>query len=226
LLDGNGFETALAYIAANPQIFEVILTGGDPLTLSPRRINEITQRLAAIPHVAVLRWHSRVPVAAPELMTDAMVEALKAPGKAVYVALHANHPRELTPAASAACARLIDSGIVMVSQSVLLKGVNDDVATMSALMRAFVALRIKPYYLHQGDLAPGTAHLRTSIKEGLALMKALRGRISGLAQPHYVLDIPGGAGKVPLNDGSLLEGAEGPMIEDINGALHPYPPRG
>ena len=147
--------------------------------------------------------HTRVPVVEPARVTGALVRALKAPGKATYVVLHANHARELTPAARAACARLIDAGIPMLSQSVLLRGVNDDAATLGELMRALVECRIKPYYLHHGDLAPGTAHWRTSIEEGQALMRALHGRLSGLCQPTYVLDIPGGHGKSPIGPGYL-----------------------
>jgi lysine 2,3-aminomutase len=138
-----------------------------------------------------------------------MVRALKRSGKAVYVALHVNHPRELTPAVRAACARLIDAGIPMLSQSVLLRGVNDDPETLGDLMRAFVETRIKPYYLHQADLAPGTAHLRTSLEEGQAVVGALRGHISGLCQPTYVLDIPGGHGKVPVGPTYLTSDKNG-----------------
>ena len=146
---------ALDYIRAHEAIWEVVLTGGDPLTLSPRRIAEATLALAAIPHVKVLRWHTRLPVAAPERVTGALVEALAGGhDKTIYVALHANHPRELTPEVRAACQRLIDRGVAMVSQSVLLKGVNDDVETLAALMRGLVEARVKPYYLHHGDLAP------------------------------------------------------------------------
>ena len=146
------------------------------------------------------------------------MRALKAPGATTYVALHANHPRELTAAVRAACARIVDAGIPMVSQSVLLRGVNDDAQTLEALMRAFVECRIKPYYLHHADLAPGTSHFRTSIEEGQALMRALRGRVSGLAQPAYVLDIPGGHGKVPVGPGYIdMCGEAGAVVEDING---------
>src|SRR6185312_10628666 len=161
----------------------------------------------------------------PEKISPAMIRAMKAPGKTTYVALHANHPRELTASARAACARIIDAGIPMVSQSVLLRGVNDDVETLSALMRAFVECRIKPYYLHHGDLAPGTSHFRTSIEEGQALMLALRGRYSGLCQPSYVLDIPGGHGKSPIGPNYLASaGPAGYVVEDFNGGRHAYPP--
>ena len=219
----KALAAALAYIRATPQIWEVILTGGDPLVLSPRRLKAVMTDLAAIDHVKVVRVHTRMPVAAPERISPALVRALRVAGKASYVVLHANHARELTAAARAACARLIDAGIPMLSQSVLLRGVNDDVATMSALLRALVECRIKPYYLHHADLAPGTAHLRTGIAEGQELMRALHGRISGLCQPAYVLDIPGGFGKSPVGPNYLSE--DGAVIEDFNGRRHCYPPK-
>lgn len=176
-LTPDALDKAFAYIADHPEIWEVILTGGDPLVLSPRRVSELMQRLAAIEHVKIVRFHTRVPVVEPERMDEALIAALKGSGKTTYVALHANHPRELTPAAREACARLVDSGIVMLSQSVLLKGVNDHPETLAALMRAFVETRIKPYYLHHPDLAPGTSHFRLSLEEGRALVAGLRGRI-------------------------------------------------
>ncbi|HEX5957061.1 MAG TPA: lysine-2,3-aminomutase-like protein [Hyphomicrobiaceae bacterium] len=223
-LSHAALDTALGYIAGDPDIWEVILTGGDPLILSPRRIAEVTRRLSAIETVKVIRWHTRVPVVDPERVTDDLAVALRSPGKAVYVALHANHPRELTPAARAAVARLIDAGIAMVSQSVLLRGINDDAATLAALMRAFVECRVKPYYLHHPDPAPGTGHFRLTIAEGQALMRALRGRLSGLAQPTYVLDIPGGYGKVPVGPGYL--DAEAERDTDPQGVPHNYPWKG
>jgi lysine 2,3-aminomutase len=204
-LSGASLDRAIAYVAANPAIFEVILTGGDPFMLPAARAAEITRRLADIPHVKVLRWHTRVPVVDPGRVTPAFVKAIAAPGKSVYVAIHANHPDEFTTDASAAIRRLADAGIALLSQSVLLKGVNDDVETLAALMRAFVANRVKPYYLHHGDLAPGTAHFRTSIAEGQSLMRQLRGRLSGLCQPEYVIDIPGGHGKAPVGPVYLSE---------------------
>jgi len=213
---------AIDYVHANPQIWEVILTGGDPLILSPRRIAEVTAALDGIPHVKIVRWHSRVPSVAPERVTPQLVAALTSTSKTVYVALHANHPRELGAAAQAACRRLVDGGVAMVSQSVLLKGVNDDANTLEALMRRFVELRVKPYYLHHGDLAPGTSHLRTTIAEGQALMRALRGRLSGLAMPTYVVDIPGAHGKVPVGPQYLAADADGMMITDPSGEAHRY----
>ncbi|MER2196128.1 lysine-2,3-aminomutase-like protein [Methylobacterium brachiatum] len=218
-------DGALAYIAQDPRIWEVVLTGGDPFALSARRLGAIAERLSAIEHVRVMRIHTRVPVVKPDLVDADLVTALKRFGRAVFVALHANHPREFAPAARAACARLVDAGIPMVSQSVLLRGINDDSATLEALMRAFVENRIKPYYLHHGDLAPGTGHLRTSLTEGQALMRALRGRLSGLAQPTYVLDIPGGHGKVPVGPGYLRDADGEARVTDPNGYEHAYPPK-
>lgn len=222
-LAGPRLEAALDYIRANESIHEVIITGGDPLVLAPRRIAEITQGLAAIPHVSVIRWHSRVPVVAPERITPPLVEALQAPGKAVWIAVHTNHVRELTEAARTALARLDTAGFPLVSQTVLLKGINDNPATLAALFRNLLALKVKPYYLHHADLAPGTAHFRTTIAEGQAIMRALRGRISGLALPTYVLDVPGGFGKVPVGPG-YVAGADAALeIEDVSGTRHAYP---
>jgi lysine 2,3-aminomutase len=223
-LSPAALKRALAYIAATPDLWEVILTGGDPLVLSPRRLAAVMAQLARIDHVKVVRIHTKVPAVDPARITAEMVAALKGAGKATYVALHLNHPRELTPAVRAACARLIDAGIPMLSQTVLLRGVNDDAETLGALMRAFVETRIKPYYLHQGDFAPGTAHLRTTIYEGQALVRALRGRISGLCQPTYILDTPGGHGKVPVGPSYIERDGEGLWVEDPWGEKRRYPP--
>ena len=223
-LSDDALGRALGYVAERPGIWEVVVTGGDPLVLSARRIAALMARLSAIPHVRVVRFHSRVPVVAPERVDGDMVAALRAPGKATWIAVHANHPREIGPAAAAALARLVEAGIPLVGQTVLLRGVNDDPAVLSALMRAFVENRVKPYYLHQGDLAPGTSHLRTTIAEGRALMAALRGRVSGLCQPSYVLDIPGGYGKVPVGPVYLSETGAGAVVTDFEGRTHAYPP--
>jgi lysine 2,3-aminomutase len=225
-LSASQLDAAFAYIADHPEIWEIVLTGGDPLVLSPRRIKDTVARLAAIKHVKIIRVHTRVPTADPARITPALVRALKAKGKATYVVLHANHARELTDAAREACARLIDAGIPMLSQSVLLAGVNDDPDTLSALLRTLVECRIKPYYLHHGDLAPGTSHLRTSITRGQELMRALRGRVSGLCQLTYVLDIPGGHGKSPIGPNYLSHDEIGGIrVEDYRGSLHCYPPK-
>ena len=223
-LSPQDFEAALAYIAAHPEIWEVILTGGDPFILSPRRAAEITQHLAAIPHVKVVRWHTRVPMVDPARVSDDFVAALLASGMTTWVAIHANHSNEFSADARRALARLSAAGIPLVSQSVLLKGVNDTVETLAALMRSFVETGIKPYYLHHPDLAPGTSHFRLGIEDGLALVRGLRAQLSGLAQPNYMLDLPGGFGKVALDSNNVEKTASGHRIRDTAGAWHEYPP--
>jgi lysine 2,3-aminomutase len=229
VLSGAALERALDYIRNDPAIWEVILTGGDPLVLSAGRLRAVMIALGKIDHVKVVRIHTRVPIADPARMTPDLLRALKASGKATYVAVHVNHARELTPAARAAVARMADSGLVLLGQSVLLKGVNDTAEALGDLMRACVECRIKPYYLHHADLAPGTAHLRTSIETGQALMRDLRGRASGLCQPAYVLDIPGGHGTSPIGPNYITHeagnGAEHYLVEDFNGRQHHYPLR-
>ncbi|MDE2492270.1 MAG: lysine-2,3-aminomutase-like protein [Alphaproteobacteria bacterium] len=222
-LSPQAFEAALAYIESHPEIWEVILTGGDPFVLNARRAGEVNARLAAVPHVKVIRWHTRVPVVDPGHITDDFVAALLVPAAATVVALHANHPRELTAQARAACARLIDAGIPMLGQSVLLRGVNDDVETLDALMRTFVEARIKPYYLHHADLAPGTSHFRVPLEEGQRLMRELRARVSGVCMPQYVLDIPGGYAKVPIASSDVEKTAAGYRLRDHQGRWHSYP---
>ena len=225
-LSENELAAALDYVRARPAIREIILTGGDPLTQSPRRIAKTTQAISSIPHVRTLRWHTRLPVAAPERVTTALMNALDAGDRTVVVAVHANHPRELTDAARAACRRLHERGVMLVSQSVLLKGVNDDADTLEALMRAFLAARVKPYYLHHGDLAPGTSHWRAPIEKGQALMRALRGRLSGLATPAYMLDIPGGHGKVPIAAPDIRQDGPGRwIVRDPQGVARVYDER-
>ena len=219
-LSPAALDNALDYIRCTPQIWEVILTGGDPLVLSSRRLKDVVTQLAAIAHVKVIRVHTRLPVAAPEKVTPALVRALRVRKKATFVVLHTNHPRELSTKVRAACSRFIDAGIPMLSQTVLLRGVNDDVETLGALMRKLVESRIKPYYLHHADLAPGTAHLRTGIAEGQVLMRKLHGRTSGLCQPAYVLDIPGGFGKSPIGPNYL--NADCSVVDDFNGRRHAY----
>jgi lysine 2,3-aminomutase len=227
-LSAEALSNALEYIRSRPEIWEVILTGGDPLVLSARRLRAVMQQLAGIAHIKVLRIHTRVPVAEPSRVTAELVRAIKVKGKPTYLALHINHPRELTAAARVACARMADAGLVLLGQSVLLKGVNDTPEVLGGLMRALVECRIKPYYLHHGDLAPGTAHLRTEIAQGQDLMRGLRGRLSGLCQPAYVLDIPGGHGKSPIGPNYLTQsGSNGSahfVVEDYNGRRHRYPP--
>jgi lysine 2,3-aminomutase len=220
-LPDPALTAALDYIAKTPAIWEVILTGGDPMSLSPRRIAAIMARLSAIPHVQIVRLHTRVPVVAPQRIDDDMIAALRA-RPTVYIGVHTNHAGELTPAARAALARIADAGIPMVSQTVLLRGVNDNAATLETLFRALLILRVQPYYLHHCDLAQGTSHFRTTIAEGQAIMAQLRGRMSGMGVPTYVLDIPGGFGKVPIGPDYLERGAHGYTVTDWQGAQHIY----
>lgn len=217
-------EAAFDWLAAEPAIREVIVTGGDPLGLPAGKIAAIMERLAAIPHVGAARWHSRVPVVAPQRVTAEMARALASRDTlSSVVAIHANHPRELTREAHAGLRRLQAAGVMLVSQSVLLKGVNADPATLAELMRAFVEAGVKPYYLHHPDLAPGTARFRLTIDEGLALHRGLRGHVSGLMVPTYVLDIPGGFGKVALDSGAARRCGEGAWeLTDFSGRAHLY----
>jgi lysine 2,3-aminomutase len=223
-LMGDALDAAIDYIRGRPEVWEVILTGGDPFTLSARRLGDIVGRLAAIAHVSVIRIHTRAPIIAPDSINDALIRALDNP-LPVYVAVHVNHPDEITESAVAALRRLSIGGIVLLSQTVLLKGVNDDAVVLETLFRQLVRLKVRPYYLHHPDLAPGTSHFRVPIEVGQALMRELRGRLSGLCQPTYVLDIPGGYGKVPVGPGYL---GRDPMsgvreILDYCGERHEYP---
>jgi lysine 2,3-aminomutase len=224
MLDQAALERAFDYIRRRPQIWEVIVTGGDPFLLTPRRIADIVRVLDQVPHVGVIRFHTRVPVVDPRRVSPALLGALAAE-KAVYVVIHANHPRELTPQVRDALLRLSRAGIPLLSQTVLLRGINDDAGVLEALFRRLVALRVKPYYLHHADLARGTAHFRTGIAAGQRLTRSLRGRVSGLCQPTYVLDIPGGYGKVPIGPCAVTPGgsSEGWIVEDGAGVQHIYP---
>jgi lysine 2,3-aminomutase len=216
LLSEAQLATAIGWIAARPALREVILTGGDPLMLSPRRLGAIMAALSAIPHIETIRIHSRLPVASPERLTEAMAEAMDVDG-AVWLVVHANHAREFTAEARAALRRVQRHGIPVLGQSVLLRGVNDTEDSLEALLRAMVAARVKPYYLHQLDPAPGTARFHVPIAEGQALLARLRGRVTGLAWPTYVLDIPGGAGKVPIGP-VYLDGHD--QVRDPQGITH------
>jgi lysine 2,3-aminomutase len=225
-------EAAFEYVERTPELWEVILSGGDPLVLSDGRLAEILDRLRSIEHVRVLRVHTRVPVVLPARVTDELAALLagprprsraEGPRKPVWVVLHVNHAQELTPAAEDAIERLADRGLPLLNQSVLLRGVNDTVAAQEALLRRLVELRVKPYYLHHADLARGTGHFRTTLEEGQALVRELRSRASGLCQPTYVLDLPGGHGKVPVGPGYVHAEAGETWIEDCAGRRHRYP---
>ena len=219
MLSADELKKAIAYIRNTSAVWEVILTGGDPLVLSPRRLREIVEMLNAIEHVKVIRLHTRVPVADPMRVTMELIDALQS-DKGVYVVLHCNHANELTDKVRAATQLFLKAGIPLLSQSTLLRGVNDKAETLEALFRALTAMRIKPYYLHHPDMAPGTKHFRLSIAEGRKLVRAIWGRMSGIAQPNYVLDIPGGFGKVPAGDLWINED----RVTDYQGGVHTYSP--
>lgn len=196
-------QEALDYIASRPQIRDVILSGGDPLLLADDALDGILAALRKIPHVEIVRIGSRVPVTLPERITVKLARMLKR-HHPLYINTHFNHPREITEQSARACARLADAGIVLGNQSVLLKGVNDDPLVMRNLMQRLLAIRVRPYYIHQMDLVQGTAHFRTKVTHGIAVMEGLRGHTSGLATPHYMIDLPGGKGKVEIPPGRVL----------------------
>lgn len=218
--DDGAIEDALRYLAETPVVRDVILSGGDPLLLGDERLEWILARLAAIPHVEMVRIGTRTPVTLPERITARLCRMLKR-YHPLYVNTHFNHPREITPAAAKACARLADAGIPLGNQTVLMRGVNDDPAVMACLMQRLLAIRVRPYYIHQMDLVRGTGHFRTKVEKGLAIMDALRGHTSGMATPYYVIDAPGGKGKIPLlpdcvsrrNNGWVLRNYQGETIE-------------
>ena len=188
---------ALNYIAAHPKIHDVILSGGDPLMLDDESLSKILAGLRTIPHIAIIRIGTRIPVTFPERITTDLCTLLRK-FHPLYINTHFNHPDEITGNSAAACTLLADAGIPLGNQTVLLKGINDSVDTIRNLMTGLLAIRVKPYYLHQMDLVQGTAHFRTSVQAGLEIMRGLRGHISGMAVPHYVIDLPGGKGKVAI----------------------------
>lgn len=198
-LSPGGLQAALDYIRRTEAVWEVILTGGDPFMLSARRARELTAELEAIEHVKVIRWHTRMPVADPDRVNEEYASAIASRRKAVYAAVHVNHVRELSPSARSSLAHLAGAGVGLLSQSVLLRGVNDTFEALRDLMRALVECGVRPYYLHHPDLAPGTSHFRVTLEEGQALVRRLRDETSGLCQPDYVLDIPGGVSKALIS---------------------------
>jgi lysine 2,3-aminomutase len=223
-LNAAELAAAISYIEAHPEIREVIITGGDPLIMAPRQLAAMLNALEVIPHIEMLRIHTRVPAADPSRITPELCAALERE-KPLYVAVHINHAQEFTGDVKRALKDLHRAGCLLLGQSVLLRGVNDTVDALEDLFRSMAAHRIKPYYLHHGDLAPGTSHFRTTIAEGQALMRALQGRLSGLCLPQYMLDIPGGHGKVPVGPTYLHEDVKGVyMVRDRKGKTHIYPP--
>jgi lysine 2,3-aminomutase len=193
----NQFDAAFDYLREHPEVRDVVLSGGDPLLLSDRRIEYFLSTLRAIPHIEIIRIHTRVPSHLPERITPELCDIIRR-HHPVYVNVHFNHPDELTPAAEKALARLADCGAPLGSQTVLLKGVNDDPDIMKRLMQKLLRARVKPYYIYQADVVAGAEHFRTSVEKGIEIIQALRGWTSGLGVPHYVIDAPGGGGKIPI----------------------------
>jgi lysine 2,3-aminomutase len=217
------FDKQLAYIAAHPEIRDVLLSGGDPLLLSDEKLEDLLTRLRAIPHVEFLRIGTRIPIFLPQRVTPELCAMLKQ-FHPLFISIHSNHPRELTTEVRDALGRLADAGIPLGNQSVLLRHVNDDVTVMKALVQKLLMCRVKPYYIYQCDLIAGSAHLRSSVRKGLEIMKALRGHTTGYAVPQYVIDAPGGGGKVPVNPDYVLQrNASRVVIRNFEGKVFEYP---
>jgi len=221
--DERSWEKGIAYITGNPGIRDVLLSGGDPLTLSDERLEWLLARLKMIPHVEMVRIGTKVPVVMPQRITPALVRVLKR-YHPLWMSLHVTHPEELTPEMYQACKRLADAGIPLGSQTVLLAGINDNVETMTRLVRGLLQFRVKPYYLYQCDPIPGSYHFRTPISKGLEIIQGLRGHTTGYAVPSYVIDAPGGGGKIPLLP-EYLVGKEGNelILRNYAGGLYRYP---
>lgn len=221
----DAWARALGYIGANPQIRDVLISGGDPLLLDDDIMEGVLTRLRKIPHVEIIRIGTRVPVTLPERITPRLCRMLKSLNP-VYVNTHFNHPLEITRESSRACARLADAGIPLGNQTVLLRGINDTPAVIKRLMQLLLTIRVRPYYIHQMDLVRGTSHFRTAVELGLEIMEGLRGHTSGLATPYYVIDLPGGKGKVPLVPDSLKRRGEKLLLRNYLGETIEYDGRG
>jgi lysine 2,3-aminomutase len=216
-------DQAIGYISRTPAIRDVLISGGDPLTLSTDRLEDIVARVRAIPHVEIIRIGTRVPVVLPMRIDDQLCAMLRR-YHPLYINTHFNHPKELTPLARTACERLADAGIPLGNQTVLLRGVNSSTRVMRRLFTELLKVRVRPYYLFQGDVAAGTSHLRTSVETGIEIMQNLRGWISGLAIPHLVIDTPGGMGKVSIGpDYVVARGADKWTLRNYEGRLVDYP---
>jgi lysine 2,3-aminomutase len=222
-LKKSDVERAIEYIAATPTIRDVLISGGDPLSLDEDRLDFILSRLRAIPHVEFLRIGSKQPAVMPQRITPSFVRMLKK-YHPLWMSLHFTHPDELTPEVAEACGRLADAGIPLGSQTVLLKGVNDNVETMKRLVHGLLKIRVKPYYLYQCDPISGSAHFRTTVDKGLEIIRGLRGHTTGYAVPSYVIDGPGGGGKIPLLPDYVL-GRDGDdlLITNYEGQVFRYP---
>jgi lysine 2,3-aminomutase len=217
------WEKALAYIAATPQVRDVLLSGGDALTLSDEAIDWLLGQLRSIPHVEFVRMGSKVPAVLPQRVTKSLTRVLKR-HHPLWVSLHFAHPDELTPETVRACEMLADAGVPLGSQTVLLKGVNDDPATMTALFHGLLKARVRPYYLYQCDPISGSGHFRTPVKAGIDIIRALRGHTTGYAVPHYVIDAPGGGGKIPICP-EYVQGHDGTdlVLTNYEGKTFRYP---
>ena len=217
------FKAQLDYIRRTPQIRDVLLSGGDPLLFSDEKLDHLLRELRAIKHVEFIRLGSRIPIFLPQRITAGLCDMLRK-YHPLFVSVHTNHPRELTTEARDALGRLADAGIPLGNQSVLLRGVNDDLETMRALIQKLLLARVKPYYLYQCDLIAGSAHLRSSVRRGLEIMEGLRGHTTGYAIPQYVIDAPGGGGKVPVNPNYILQrNAKRVLIRNFEGKVFEYP---
>lgn len=217
------FDRQIAYVEQHPEVRDVLLSGGDPLLLSDDKLGYLLSRLRAIPHVEFLRIGTRIPVFLPQRITPALCELLRK-FHPLFVSIHSNHPRELTPKVREALGRLADVGIPLGNQSVLLSHVNDDPEVMKALVHKLLMCRVRPYYLYQCDLIAGSDHLRASVRKGLEIMESLRGHTTGYAVPQYVIDAPGGGGKVPVNPSYLLGREDGNvLIRNFEGRVFGYP---
>ena len=217
------FDRQIDYIRRTPSVRDVLLSGGDPLLFGDDKLEWLLRELRAIPHVEFLRIGSRIPIFLPQRITSELCAMLKK-YHPLFLSVHSNHPRELTTEVRDALGRLADAGIPLGNQSVLLRDVNDNLTVMRALLQKLLMCRVKPYYLYQCDLISGSAHLRTSVREGLALMEALRGHTTGYALPQYVIDAPGGGGKVPVNpDYVLSRNADRVVIRNFEGKIFEYP---
>jgi len=216
-------DAALAYIASHKEVRDVLVSGGDPLTLSNDRLESLLARIRKIPHVEFLRIGTKVPAVLPQRVTPELVKMLKR-YHPLWISIHFTHPREITPESAKACERLADAGIPLGSQTVLLKGINDDTTTLKRLFQRLLAVRVRPYYLYQCDPIIGSAHFRTNIERGLELISSLRGFTTGYAVPTYVVDAPGGGGKVPLYPSTLVGREENRvMLKNYQGRLFTYP---
>ncbi len=216
-------EKGLAYIAAHPEIRDVLISGGDPLLLSDAKLDQLLGRLRAIPHVEFIRIGSRIPVFLPQRVTEGLCDALKRHGP-VWLSIHVNHPKEVTAELAAACERLAFAGVPLGNQSVLLRGVNDDEEVMRALLHRLLMIRVRPYYLYACDLIEGSSHLRVPVERGIEIIRSLRGHTTGYAVPQFVIDAPGGGGKVPVNPAYVQAIQDGIVeLRNFEGRSFTYP---